>query len=63
MLEDLSLEDSVMGEKIQWQGRRILKHYYKKTMKNKHENVFFKWKEEVALKLKANTDYYAYEGF
>ena len=31
-------------------------------MKNKHENVFFKWKEGVALKLKTNRDYYAYEG-
>ena len=31
-------------------------------MKNKHENRFFKWKEEVALKLKTSRDYYAYEG-
>ena len=28
------------GRKIQCKGRRILWHYYKKTMKNKHENVF-----------------------
>ena len=47
MFEDLSLEESVMGEeKFKENGRMIFYHYYKKTMKNKHENVFSNERKE-----------------
>ena len=63
MLEDLSLEESVMGEekfkeKGAWFSSIIIRKQWKINM-----NSFFKWKETVALKLKTNRDYYAYEGF
>ena len=64
MLEDLSFEESVMGdEKFNEKGAGFSSITIRKQWKNKHENFFFQWKEEVALKLKTNRDYYAYEGF
>ena len=63
MLEDLSLEESVMGkEKFNDKGAGFSSITIRKQWKINMKR-FFKWKEEVALKLKMNRDYYPYEGF
>ena len=64
MLEDLSLEESVIGEeKFNEKGAEFSSITIRKQWKINMKTFFFKWKEGVALKLKTNRDYYAYVGF
>ena len=63
LLEDLSLEESVMGEeKFNGKGAGFFSITIRKQWKINMKTFFFKWKERVALKFKTNRDYFAYEG-